>query len=306
MKGLKQFSFVIFIITILFFVHITQRLYDDNNPPKTIAEDLKYLPNGKFLKGIALSYDEVLADLLWIKTIGYFADQYRTTKDYRWFSHLLDITTTLDPCFQIPYEFGGIILAYELDDTKASMDILKKGMKNVPKHHPRYWYLPFFTAFNYMYYYGDYEKAARYLEIASSFPQRPDYLPLLVSRLYANTDDPGIAIPFLENMKQKAVSEEMRNQLEKRIKEIKVKQHVLVLGKYQELFKEKTGRYPDSLDELVSYGLLKNIPKEPFGGYYYIDKADNSVKSSSNVDDLKVHINKNKKESPTIIIEEKQ
>ncbi len=306
MKGLKQFSFVIFIITILFFVHIAQILYDDNNPPKTIAEDLKYLPSGKFLKGIALSYDEILADLLWIKAIGYFSTHYTEDKDYKWLPHIIDITTSLDPYYSDPYEFGGVVFAEVLGDPQASTAILKKGMENVPKHNKRYWYLPFFTAFNYMYYDGDYKKAARYLEIASSFPQRPDYLPLLVSRLYANTDDPGIAIPFLENMKQKAVSEEMEKQLEERIKEIKVKQHVLVLGKYQELFKEKTGRYPDSLDELVSYGLLKNIPKEPFGGYYYIDKTDNSVKSSSNVDDLKVHINKNKKESSTIIIEEKQ
>ena len=177
-------------------------------------------------------------------------------------------------------------------------------MANVPKHHKRYWYLPFFTAFNYMYYKGDYLTAAHYLEIASSFPGRPAYLPFLVSRLYANTNDPGVAIPFLEKMMERAATPETREKLKQRIKEIIVKRDIRLLTIARDHFKQKTGEYPLSLEQLVTSGFIKKIPTEPFGGNYFISKRDHSISSSSNVDNMKLHINKSS--AAPVIIQKKR
>jgi len=289
----KTISLIIFIFIVAGLVSALQEKYDSTiKNTSTPIEDFKYLPSGKFLKGAALSFDEILADLLWIKAIGYFGGHYHTDKNFQWLKQILNVTTTLDPYFDDPYEFGGIVLAAELRDVDGSIAILKKGMRHVPKHHKRYWYLPFYTAFNYMYYKGDYKTAAHYMEIAASFPQRPAYLPLLVSRLYANTDDPGIAIPFLEKMKERAASSEMRDELDQRIKEIRVKQHILLLTRARDSFKAATGIFPRSVEQLFEKGFIKEIPTDPFGGRYYLDKADHSIRSSSNTDNLQLHINK--------------
>ena len=302
----NTFSFIIFIIIISGLVYVIQRTYETKiyNNRAIPQEDFKYLPSGKFLKGAALSFDEVLADLLWIKTIGYFGGHYQTDRNFQWLKQLLDVTTTLDPYFEDPYEFGGIILAAELGDVDGSIEILKKGMDNVPKHHKRYWYLPFFTAFNYMYYKGDYQTAAHYLEIAASFPQRPAYLPLLVARLYANTNDPTVVIPFLEKMLERAVTPDMKKKIKKRIAEIKIKKHLLILTKAQDQYKKRTGKYPEKLTDLVDIGLIPAIPVEPFGGKYFIAESDHSIKTTSNVDDMVVHItpktNLNKKKQKEI------
>lgn len=254
----------------------------------TEFEDLKYLPSGKFLKGAALSFDEVAADLLWIKAIGYFGTHAQTDQDYTWLYHILDIVITLDPFFSDPYEFGGVVLSTELGDIEKSTEILKKGIANLPKHNKRYWYLPFYTAFNYMYYYGDNLTAAKYLEIASRYPQAPPHIPLLVARLYANTDDPGLALPFLQEMLSRSDSDKLKESLQKRIKEIQVKQHILILSAASKRYNEQTGYSIENLDGLVSSGILEALPVEPFGGQYRIGK-NGDIETTSQLESMELH-----------------
>ena len=267
-------------------VHIDTRIY---HPPRT--EDFKYLPSGKFLKTAAIAYDELLADILWIKALTYFGGHYITDMRYDWLYHILDITTTLDPCFEDPYEFGGVVLSQVMGDVKESTALLKKGIKNVPQNHKRYWYLYFFTAFNYMYSQHDYSTAARYLEQAARFPKSPAYLPLLVSRLYANAESPDVAISFLKEMLLSTKSPEIQEKLARRIKEVMVERDLRILEQVRDNFLNQCGRYPKNINELVTAGLLTNIPTEPFGGDYYLDN-DHNMQSSSISKRLKVHISK--------------
>lgn len=269
-------------------MHGAQRLHDGRYPPGQAVESFQYLPSGAFLKGAALGFDEALADYLWIQALGYFGGHSQTDRQFPWLAQLIDAATTLDPYFQDPYEFGGVVFGYVLNDVERSNAIFAKGMANVPRQHKRYWYFPFYTAFNYMYYRGDYATAARYLEQAAQFPQRPAYLPLLVARLYANTDNPAVAIPFLEEMKERAATPEMRVELETRIKEVRVKEHLLVLEKARAQFRQQFQREPRDLQELLAVGILKKMPEEPFGGHYFID-ANGAIQTSSKADDMKVH-----------------
>jgi hypothetical protein len=233
-----------------------------------------------------------LSDLLWIKTIGYFGHHALTDRTYEWFYHIIDITTILDPYFDDPYEFGGIVLATEIGAVDKSISILKKGMENVPKHHKRYWYLPFYLAFDYMYYKRDYLNAARYLEQASRFPESPEYLPLLAARLYANANDPNVAIDFLKEMMNSTESEELKEQLANRIKEIMIDRDIRILEKARDEFLSKFGRYPQNLDELINEGIIRKIPEEPFGGNYFISPEDHSLQSTSGKGKLKLHFDK--------------
>ena len=283
---------------------ILQIHIDKNIPRPPKFEDLKYLPSGNFLKGIALSYDELLSDLLWIKAIGYFGGHSVTDQNYDWLYHILDITTTLDPFFEDPYEFGGIVLATQVGDVDQSIAMLKKGMENVPKRHKRYWYLPFFLAFDYMFYKGDNLNAARYLEMAAQFPQSPKYLPLLVARLYANANDPEIAIAFLDQMIKSTDSEELKKKLTTRIKEVMVDRDIRSLEAARDQFLVIWKRYPEDLNELFMAGLITAMPREPFGGRYYISSTDHSIRSTSMPGKLKLHIDQDG-QGPSIGLEEK-
>ncbi|MBF0118222.1 MAG: hypothetical protein HQK79_05255 [Desulfobacterales bacterium] len=230
-NNIKIHLFLFFLLILSFSTTIYLEQYINKNLPRHHpSEDLKYLPSGKFLKSITLSYDEILADLLWIKALAYFGEHYVGDRTYDWLYHILNITNILDPLFEDPYEFGGIILGHEIGNIEKSMAILNEGIKNVPKNHPRYWYLYFFTGLNYMFFYQDYVKTAYYLEQAAKFPKSPPYLPLLVAKLYTKANKSETAISFLEEIEKSTKSPEMKDNIQRRIKDIKDKKNLKLYG----------------------------------------------------------------------------
>lgn len=253
-------------------------------------EDMKYLPSGNFLKGASLSYDEVFADLLWIKLISYYGHHAKTDQNYEWLSHLIEITTTLDPLYEDPYEFGANVLALEPGTIAESNVILKKGLTNVPQSHKRYWRLNFYLAFNYMYYEQNYTLAAQHLEQAAKTPGSPEYLPLLVSRLYANANDPRVAITFLQEMLQETESIEFRKKLERRILEIKSDHNIRQLEKARDIFVQKNNRLPHVLQELVTAKIIPAMPDDPLGGEYIISQENGSINSTTMANKLILHL----------------
>lgn len=251
-----------------------------------------YLPSGKFLKGAAICYDAILADFIWIKAIGYFGGHAKTDQNYHWLDHMLDIVTTLDPLYEYPYEFGGIVLATEVGSFDNSIAILKKGMENVTQNHERYWYLPFFYAFNFMYSKNDYETAAQYIELAAKYKNSPEYLPLLAARLRANTGSPEAAIPFLREMINSTESEELKKKLTLRINEVIVLKHIRVLEDAVKKYHSIYNSYPEHLEQLIETGIIATMPEHPMGGSYYFSHQDLVVKSTVDVDNLQLNIDK--------------
>ena len=273
----------------------------DKNFPKITYEDLKYLPSGKFVKGMSLGFDEMLSDLFWIKALAYFGGHAATDQDYTWLGHILNLVTTLDPYFHDPYEFGGIVLANEVENVDQSTRLLKEGMINVPKDHPRYWYLPFFIAFNYMYHKVDYLTAAQYLEQASKFPKSPKYLPYLVSRLYADSNSPEAAVIFLTEMIKSTKDENLERRLSMRLHDVIHESNLKLLNQAVDSFYAKFQRYPSSIKELVHFDIISDIPIDPRGGSYYISSSDHSVKNTIKAQVLKVYKKTKAQETKTSI-----
>ena len=281
-------------IPILFYLIDT---LDEKYPVREV-ETFLYLPSGTFLKGAALGYDEMLGDLLWIKAVGYFGGHVNTDRNYTWLAHLLDVVTTLDPLYQYPYEFGGIVLAAEAGEVDQSIALLKKGMENVSKDDPRYWYFPFFLAYDYMYHKDDYLTAAHYLEQAIKFPQSPSYLPQLVARLYANADSPEVAVAFLREMIKATEKQALKNRLTERLHQVIHRTNMKRLKQGLDAFYFKFQKYPTSLQELVTAGFIPRMPVDPRGGTYHLSKENGAIENTIPEDDLKVHITK--KERPRV------
>ena len=248
-------------------------------------ENLLYLPSGKFLKPAALGFDELLADLLWVKAVNYFGGHYFTDKRYDWLYHILDITTTLDPWFEYPYEFGGIVLALEAKQVDKSISLLKKGFE----YHPNIWRIPFLLGFNHFFYLGDYQTAASYITRASQLPGRPAYLPRLAARLYAQAGTPELVIEFLYRVYQSTTDERLREELQIRIKEVIVERDINLLETALSRYKLITGKGARGLRDIVDKGILQSIPQEPFGGDYFLDSRTNEVKSSTMRKRLRIH-----------------
>jgi hypothetical protein len=261
----------------MIFTFINVQCTIDKNFPYSPKEKLLYMPSGKFIKGVSLAYDEMVSDFLWIRLIGYFATHAKTDRDYKWFNHFANIIVELDPYSWYVYEIGGVIMSAEMKLPHESNELLQKGMKNVPKNHDRYWKLPFFIAFNHMYYLKDFKTAAHYLKIAAKDEDSPKYIPLLIAKLYANADYHDTAGHFLYEMLKSTKDATLRQQIQTRIEELVNDRNIRVLETARDQFLKDMGRYPFLLDELVIYGYIKKLPDNIENGSYYIDLENHGI-----------------------------
>lgn len=283
----KKSDVVLIVSTIILLTVIGfyQKHYHGNDAAAAKSETLNYLPSGKFLKGLALSYDEALSDFLWVRTVGYFGLHAKTDQDFTWLKHMLELTTILDPRYESPYEFAAVIFPNVLDDPEGAVAFLEKGIENIPKHNPRYWLQPFYLGLCYMIYLDEPGKAANYFLIAAQYPQSPQYLPLLVSKLHASQNRPELGISivqdFLNNPDSKIMqNEHFRKALERRMKALITAMHLDYLesavSEYVLYYHEK----PAQISDLVNSMIIPFVPDEPHDGYYYYDKLDEKVLSS--------------------------
>jgi len=54
-------------------------------------------------------------------------------------------------------------------------------------------------------------------------------------------------------------------------------------------YRERYTRAPERLEDLVTSGLLRSLPREPFGGRYLYDPQTQTVRSSEMKERLKVY-----------------
>ncbi|MGA1868130.1 MAG: hypothetical protein ACMUJM_06235 [bacterium] len=197
-------------------IYFLQVSIDNHFSPQQI-EKMLYLPSGKFIKSLCLGFDHVVADILWIKAVGYFGAHVKSDRNYPWLYHILDLITTLDPLFRYPYEFGAIILSLEADNVHQSISILKKGIK----YHPDYWKLYFYLGFDYFYILKEPTIAADYIAKAAVLPGHPPYLPRLAASLYTVSKGKDTALLFLKQIYENTEDEGIRRMIEKKINELK-------------------------------------------------------------------------------------
>jgi len=256
-------------------LYSVQTRLDSGKGEKEAAEEFLYLPGAEYLKMASLGHEGLLADLLWLKAVQNTGERKITGAGYEWIYKALDTVTSLDPNFYEPYEVGGLILSIEADKVDLSNKLLLKGVEN----NPDVWQFPFYLGFNYFFYMKDYRSAAMYMEMAASRPKSPPYLPSLASRLYVQADDPAYALQFLLRMYENTKDEKMRAGMLTRINQLKAAVIVKALQSATDIYIQRTGREPAVLSDLVVAGIIKGIPEEPNGGYFFLDR-DGKVKSS--------------------------
>lgn len=267
------------VVMAVFFVALivgTQRHLDHLNAERSVAEDFRYLPKGDYLKVAVLGYDQLAADLLWLKAIQVMGKKGSEHADAEWFYQAVDVITTLDPKFDYVYQMGSVFLSVLADRADLAVQLLSKGVIDNPDE----WRLYFYLGFDQFYYLGNFKEAADAMAKAAALPGRPAYVPLLASRLYAHAEEPELALAFLEQMYRLSKDDQVRAELRARMQEVMVERDVKMLNQVVQRFHERYHRFPGELTELVTAGLLTELPSEPFGGRYYLDPAEKTAKST--------------------------
>ena len=83
--------------------------------------------------------------------------------------------------------------------------------------------------------------------------------------------------------------EQGRAVLENRYKEVLVEWHIQVLDRAVQQYVKKAGTPPSTLSDLVTQGLLKDLPKEPFDGEYRLDPKTGYMTSTTHPERMRLY-----------------
>ncbi len=260
-------------------------MVERQRPSLARAEELSYLPKGEYLKLAVLGYQQMAADLIWLKAVQHLGEQHQTRAGYLSAYHAVDVLTDVDPTFVFAYQAAGTVLGVWAGLPRESIALLTKGMRN----HPEVWQLPFYVGYDYFYELHDPVMGARYFRIASVLPGAPDYLPRLAARMTVEVGDPQAALEFLQRLYQQTEDEQVRQGLARRMKEVIVERDIRFLEEGARRYKARYSRPPVRLEDLVTREIILKIPEEPFGGIYELQASEGTVTSTGLRERLRVH-----------------
>jgi hypothetical protein len=194
----------------------------------------------------------------------------------RWLYRAFDIITTLDPKFVRVYEAGGLALTTLVVLPSQSNQLLMKGVKQNPDE----WKLPFYLGINYFFELYDDGKAGEYMAQASRIPGAPPGLVPIAANLFASAKSPQQAVDILATAYHNTSDESAKKLLELRLKIMLAERDVVMLEQAVNRYHTVQGRFPARLEDLVSAGMLQQLPQEPAGGHYVYDALTGAVSSS--------------------------
>jgi len=245
-------------------------------------EQILYVRSGAALQRIVLSFDALAADVYWIRALqNYGGDRLSGPKavtKYQLLFPLLDLTTTLDPYFNIAYRFGAIFLSEAYPGGPGRPDqsiaLLQKAITVMPQK----WQYYHDIGFVYYWRMRDYQTAATWFQKAAAQPNAPNWLqPLAASMLVQGND--RAAARFL--WQQIARSEEpwLRRNAERSLLQLQALDQIDQLEAVARRFPPVSGE-PYSWTDLLRRKILIREPIDPLGAPYLIDPVTGRVRVS--------------------------
>jgi hypothetical protein len=243
-------------------------------------EERSFVLPAPLLKIASLEFRGLVSDVLFIESMVFIGEtQQRKERprvkewEWRWWSKMIDTATDLDPYFFDPYFYANAFLPWDAGKTEEANRILAKGSRNREWD----WMLPFFIGFNNFFFLQNDGKAAEFLMEASRRPGGDPMFASIASRLAYKENRTETAIYFLEDISRRTDDNNLKERYEKRIRALR---SIDDLEKAVSFFKNKFGRIPEKIEELVSKNIVSQLPRDPYGGNYFIDE-DGKVRSTA-------------------------
>jgi hypothetical protein len=243
-------------------------------PKPTESTSVTWLRSPNLVRNLTLGYNAIWADLYWIRAVQYFGGTKLSTdqrKSYELLYPLLDITTTLDPLFNIAYRLGAILLSEGYPSgagrTDQAIVLLEKGMRAMPDK----WQYLHDVGFIYYWWRRDSATAAKWFLKAAEIPGAPNWLHPVAATMLNEGGERETARKLWEDMLNNAEHEWLREAARRGLMQVHAEEHLDLLRPIVNRFRDQTGRFPKSWREVVEAGLLRQAPVDPTGIMYELD-----------------------------------
>jgi tetratricopeptide (TPR) repeat protein len=233
------------------------------------VEEVLYLSSPTALKRISLGYGGLLADVYWTRAVQYFGSKHHNgARHYELLAPLLEITTALDPQLLVAYEYGANFLAPQPPDgagmPRRAIELAEYGIRNNPNE----WKLYYQLGFIYYTELQDYAAAADAFDRGSRVPNAHPWLKLMAAQMAEHAGDLQTARMLWTTMYQSTQDRSIRANAAAHLRALQVDEDVLVLERLVTIYRDKTGRVPNSFSDLEAAGLLRGTATDPLGRPY--------------------------------------
>jgi len=284
MIGTKRIAVAVVMIGLLLAAAIElQRVRDRLYPASTVEDSALYVTSPATARRLTLEYQAVAADLYWIRAIQYFGGTRRMVeagqaitdpnrRQYAALYPLLDLTTSLDPRFNLAYRFGAIFLAEPPPRGPGRPDLavalLKKGLAERPN---RWEYLQD-IGFVYYWWQQDYKTAAEWFGRASEVPGAPWWLKSLAATTLAEGGDRAMSRAMWEAIRASAEIDWLRHDAERHLAQLRALDEIDALQRVVDRVAAQPARPLLSWQTVVRAAGWPGIPADPTGTPYEIDE----------------------------------
>jgi hypothetical protein len=249
--------------------------------PTDEAETSLYVQSGTAARRLAGAYSSVAADLYWIRAIQHYgATKLRLNAmqriapepppliaappdEYRLLYPLLDLTTSLDPRFNIAYRFGAVFLAepYPAGPGRPDLAIalLEKGLRERADK----WEYMQDIGFVHYWYDQDYKAASEAFRKSSEMPGAPWWMKSLAATTLALGGDRQSSKLMWTAILQSAEIGWLRQDAERRLLQLRALDDIDALQRAVDDYARRVGQPPPDWATLVRAGAVRGVPLDP-------------------------------------------
>jgi hypothetical protein len=239
-------------------------------------EDVLYVWSGAQVKRLAPGFENLLADLYWLRTVQYFGGQrlFSTDKRFELLEPLTEITTTLDPRLEIAYRYGAIFLCEPWPngkgDPQAGIRLLEKGVRALPGS----WRLRQNLGYYRYIFLNDAKGGAQVLLEAARLPGAPFWLESLAGMVLARGGERQTSRVVWRQMYQQAEPGNIRENALYNLQWLDGLDALDALNAAVERFEQSQGRSPRDRSEAASLpGIRPGYLVDPSGVPFEYDAA---------------------------------
>jgi len=272
----KAVRILIFVITVGLIMGL-QHTINGISRYRVPGSSIIYIPSGKHLKLASFGYSALMADLIYLWAIQYFSNQ-NIWDRFENLEHVFSIISELDPQYYDPYDTGSLIAYYDAKDLELAFRILDLGMEK----NPNQWIFPLQAGHYAQMFARDYKRAEKYYKKAMTVKGSPP----ITRRLYANAvfeqSDYQTAWHNWLEVYETTDDERVKKIASNHLYRTKAAMDIQTLHQAIARYRERHGRFPRELSDLVRAGFLRSVPKDLDEKDYVYDEQTGKVQTRVN------------------------
>ncbi|MGH9387121.1 MAG: hypothetical protein ACRD2N_22865 [Vicinamibacterales bacterium] len=244
--------------------------------PYEPANPVLWLPSGTLVKRLALGFENVVADVYWMRAVVYYGSkrlEEEKTRNFELLYPLLDVVTAVDPEFKVAYRFGSIFLTEGYPNGPGRPDqaiaLLERGIE---RDGSRWEYMQD-IGFVYYWWLRDYEAAAEWFDRAGDQKDAPTWLKPLAATTLARGGN-RVSSRFLwKQILGNTDVDWLRRSALHRLSQLDAMDAIEQLNQIAARYAARTGRPPHTWQDLISGEGLHGAPLDPSGVPFELDPA---------------------------------